>query len=152
MTSSELNEADGSGAGFWFADNLDQIRAIRLDNLTVLIVDDSTDNQILFSRILKSAGAKIINATNGLEAIEAARITRFDLIIMDIRMPKCDGYEATKLIRQEGFCGPVIALTANQFIDERERCLDAGCDDFYLKPIDRLSLLQAVSKATLSRI
>jgi CheY-like chemotaxis protein len=147
----------GSPSGDWFSDNLDAIREIRLDGFKVLITDDSPDNQLLFSRILRSAGALVDSAENGEIAAKAfesvredaiqGRLNKYDLVIMDIRMPICDGYEASRLIRQSGYTGPIIALTANHFPDERERCLNAGCDDFYSKPIDRLSLLRAVQRA-----
>jgi CheY-like chemotaxis protein len=149
-SSFDLNEPN-SLSDNWFCDNLEAIRACRLDGLKVLIADDCEDNQVLFGRILKAAGAIVVFASDGEIAVRVESEINFDLIIMDIRMPICDGYEATRLIRARGFSGPIIALTANHFIDERIRCLDAGCDAFYFKPIDRLSLLGAVKRATEAR-
>ncbi len=131
----------------------------RLDCLRVLPVEDTEDNQRLFQRILTSAGAKVQIASNGADAIEIfdrpevlfdlkSGRAPFDVIVMDIRMPVIDGYEATRTIRKLGFQGPIIALTAHATAGEEERCLASGCTDFELKPIDRLALLTTVARVT----
>ena len=126
---------------------ISQAQAVRLDTTRVLLVDDSPDNQRLFHRILAAAGATTVIAENGRRAIECFEADpSFDLIIMDIRMPIVDGYEATRQIRSRGFCGPIMALTAHANPGEEEKCRSAGCSDFQLKPIDRLSLLNAVER------
>jgi CheY-like chemotaxis protein len=113
----------------------------------LLLVDDSADNQRLFERILTSVGAKVDLAENGAVAVARAQATNYDVIIMDIRMPEMDGYEATRKIREQGFTGPIVALTAHANPGEEERCRAAGCSGFYLKPINRAGLLQAVTDA-----
>jgi CheY-like chemotaxis protein len=118
-----------------------------LDGVRVLLVDDSADNQRLFERILVSSGAQVDSAENGVVAIARTQATHYDVIIMDIRMPMMDGYEATRRIRSLGYLGPVIALTAHANPGEEERCRAAGCSGFYLKPINRAGLLEAVSTA-----
>jgi CheY-like chemotaxis protein len=118
-----------------------------LGGVRILLVDDSADNQRLFERILTSAGSHVDVAENGIVAIARAQVTSYDVIIMDIRMPMMDGYEATRRIRAQGYRGPILALTAHANPGEEERCRDAGCSGFYLKPINRAGLLQAVTDA-----
>lgn len=120
---------------------------IRLDGVRVLLVDDSSDNQRLFERVLTSAGAKVDVAENGVVAIARSMSASYTVIIMDIRMPMMDGYEATRRIRSSGYRGPIVALTAHANPGEEERCREAGCSGFYLKPINRAGLLTAVSSA-----
>lgn len=129
-------------------ERLQRVRAMRFDGLRFLLVDDSPDNQKLFQRILVAAGATVDIAENGGTAVECFRSNPdYDLIVMDIRMPIVDGYEATRQIRALGFVRPIVALTAHATPGEEEKCRSAGCSDFKLKPIDRLSLLTAVSQA-----
>ena len=118
-----------------------------MKDVRILLVDDSADNQRLFERILASVGAHVDVAENGVVAIARAQSAKYDVIIMDIRMPMMDGYEATRRIRSQGFAGPILALTAHANPGEEERCRNAGCTGFYLKPINRASLLQAVTEA-----
>lgn len=118
-----------------------------LSNLRVLLVDDSTDNQRLFECFLMSAGAKVDVAGDGARAVQLQRQRYYDVIIMDMRMPVVDGYQASQMIRAQGYRGPIIALTAHATPGEKERCLASGCSHFYLKPIDRRCLVQAVDQA-----
>ena len=113
----------------------------------VLLVEDGPDNQRLISHHLERAGAQVTIAPNGKLGVEAALASKaegkpFDLIVMDMQMPELDGYAATEQLRQSGWKGPILALTAHALTGDRERCLAAGCDDYACKPIDRTLLLE----------
>jgi len=103
----------------------------------ILLAEDSIDNQRLISLYVKKIGASITIANNGKHALEQALAGDFDLVLMDMQMPIMDGIEATTLLRQSGYSGPIVALTANAFKEDRERCAHAGCNDFLTKPLDR---------------
>ncbi|MCA9107968.1 MAG: CHASE domain-containing protein, partial [Planctomycetales bacterium] len=120
-----------------------------LAGLRILLVEDGPDNQRLISYLLTKAGADVTVAENGLVgsefALEAKRLDRrFDVILMDMQMPVMDGYTATRRLRDEEYTGPVIALTAHAMNEERDKCREAGCDDFVTKPIDRATLFEAI--------
>lgn len=117
----------------------------------LLLVEDGPDNQRLISFVLRKAGADVVVAENGQQALELAAAARgearpFDAILMDMQMPVMDGYEASRKLRDAGYAVPVIALTAHAMAGDREKCLDAGCSDYVTKPIDRASLLATVSQ------
>lgn len=126
-----------------FADYLERALA----GLKILVVEDSPDNQILFSRFLSASSAIVEIACNGEEGLQLQGTQEFDLIVMDICMPVLDGYEATKQIRRRGYQGPIIALTANALPEEPARCFAAGCSQFLTKPIDRMTLVAAIVTA-----
>ena len=118
-----------------------------LDGFSLLLVDDAVDNQVLISRFLRMAGASVIVAGGGEEAISqvADRENNFDLILMDLQMPGMDGYEATAALRADGWKKPIIALTAHALKSERDKCLAAGFDDHFTKPIDRMKLIASLT-------
>ena len=116
----------------------------------VLVAEDGLDNQRLIKEILSRAGVDVVVVENGVEACEAAWTAQtagkpFSLILMDMQMPVMDGYEACRALREKGYEGSIIALTANALAMDREKCLDAGCDDYVSKPVDRGHLLAAVA-------
>lgn len=117
----------------------------------VLLVEDGQDNRRLITRILERAGLEVTAVENGLqgwqEAIASAAAGRpYDIILMDMQMPVLDGYQATERLRAEGWDRPIIALTAHAMPEDRNRCLQAGCDDYLAKPIRREQLLDALRR------
>lgn len=107
----------------------------------VLLVEDGPDNQTLLRFLLHKSGADVELAVDGEEALAFAADADYDLILMDIHMPRMDGYTATDRLRRSGCALPIIALTANAMDGDRERCLAAGCDDYISKPIDHRRMI-----------
>ncbi|TWT76612.1 Autoinducer 2 sensor kinase/phosphatase LuxQ [Planctomycetes bacterium CA13] len=118
---------------------------IRLPNKPILVVDDGDANRRLIELVLSRAGAVVSSAENGLEAIKAVSENDYSIILMDMQMPVLDGYTATRRLREAGLTTPIIALTGNAMKGDREKCMDAGCDDFLTKPVDIDNLLVCVS-------
>ena len=108
----------------------------------ILLVDDGKANRKLIKLILEKAGCSIVEAVNGKEACDQALAGDFDVVLMDMQMPVMDGYQATSKLRQAGYKNTIIALTANTMLGDKEKCRDAGCDDFIAKPVEIDSLLQ----------
>ena len=117
-----------------------------LEGLRVLIVEDSEDNRIIISRLLKKYGALVESCDDGKAGVEAAMSNRFDAVLMDIQMPIMDGYEAVSELRRRGYGKPVIALTAHALREERLYCLDAGFDEHISKPVDKLVLAKLIDR------
>ncbi len=115
-----------------------------LKNKNVLIVEDSEDNQEIFKYFLKSAGATSDVIDNGEDAVQKADHSMYDLILMDIQLPKMDGLEATRRIRSLGYKKPIIALTAHSSPEEKSSCLKAGCVDLITKPVTQETLIKQI--------
>ena len=118
-------------------------------HIPILFVLDSADydNQMLFTRTLNLLGAKVDVANDGLEGIEKAMSGAFDVVLIDLQMPKMGGVEATRQLRTKGYRQPIIALTAHALIEDRIRCLDVGCTDYLTKPIERKDLVAVLERA-----
>ncbi len=117
----------------------------------VLLAEDGPDNQKILSLFLRKAGFTVEVVEHGELACKAVLASfesgdSFDLILMDIDMPVMNGYEATRLIRDAGFSGPIVALTAHALPGDRERCLEAGCDDYMTKPAPREKLVELAAR------
>ncbi|MDH5545093.1 MAG: response regulator [Gammaproteobacteria bacterium] len=104
---------------------------------TVLLVEDNKVNQILIEKMLVRAGVDVEIADNGRAAIDIATRKYFDLIIMDIKMPVMDGISATKELRRLGCVTPIVALTANALIEDKNSCLKAGMNAYLTKPVEK---------------
>jgi signal transduction histidine kinase/CheY-like chemotaxis protein len=121
----------------------------------VLLAEDGRDNQLLIKTFLVAAGASVEIVGDGSLAVEAANAAvaagnPYDVILMDMQMPVLDGYSATSKLRQTGYRGPIVAITAHAMAGDRERCESAGCDDYLTKPVDRARLAATVARFTTS--
>jgi len=115
----------------------------------VLLAEDNPVNQKLVTMVLEKAGARVTVVDNGRLAVDAALAARdsgapYDVVLMDMQMPVMDGYTATAALRERRYGGPIVALTAHAMAADRRRCLDAGCDAYASKPIDRAELIGTV--------
>lgn len=126
----------------------DRGKSIDLSGRRILLAEDSIENSRLISLILRKAGATVDCATNGHDACAAVRSPSvcYDLILMDLEMPLLDGAAATRQLRAEGYSAPIIGLTAHAFGEAKQRCLEAGCNEFATKPIRREALLSLVAR------
>lgn len=131
------------------AEDKKDLSPFSLKDKRILLVEDSLDNSRLFKLIMQRAGADVLLAENGLEAIKIIdeNTDGIDLILLDMLMPVMDGYTAAKKLREKGVKTPIIALTALSMREEQEKCLQAGCDSFLSKPIFKVQLLNAIRDA-----
>ncbi len=141
---------------------LDKAGDLPLNSIRVLLVEDGLDNQRLISFLLKKAGADVVVVDNGLVALEQvccggeatselSQPEPFDVILMDMQMPVMDGYEATRKMREKGWTGPILALTAHAMSHDMELSLSIGCNAHLTKPIDKRALIDACANWAQSR-
>ena len=112
----------------------------------ILIAEDEETNYFYLETVLKRTGAILYRAKNGEEAVKVCEDqSDLDLVLMDIKMPDLNGLDATRLIRKFNATIPIIAQTAYALVGERNKCLNAGCNDYISKPINRESLLKMIT-------
>jgi two-component system, cell cycle response regulator DivK len=110
----------------------------------ILLIDDNAENRDSLSRRLERRGFEVLLAVDGRAGVDAALAEKPDLVLMDMNMPKVDGWEATRQIKAAMPTLPIIALTAHALAGDRERALQAGCTDYHTKPIDFPKLLSQI--------
>ena len=114
----------------------------------ILLVEDNEMNRDMLSRRLERKGFDVVVAVDGEEGVERAASLKPDLILMDMSLPKIDGWEATRQVKAnpETTSIPIIALTAHAMAEDREKALAAGCDDYDTKPVELPRLLEKIQK------
>jgi CheY-like chemotaxis protein len=119
-------------------------------SLTVLLAEDNAINRKLASTLLKKAGHEVVTVENGRDAVAEMEKRHFDVVLMDVQMPVMDGFEAASCIRnlkdKQKANTPIIALTAHALHGYRERCLQAGMNDYLTKPIDTAALRKILNE------
>jgi two-component system cell cycle response regulator DivK len=112
----------------------------------ILYVEDNEDNVYMLTRRLERAGFEVVVASDGEQGVAVARAERPDLILMDLSLPVLDGWEATRRLKgsEETRAIPIIALSAHAMPGDREKALEAGCDDYDAKPVNLPSLLAKI--------
>lgn len=127
--------------------NIEDIDLSRLQGRSVLVVEDTIDNQVLIKIFLAKIDLKLSFVNNGEEALQILDRQSFDVILMDMQMPILDGYSAVKQIRAKKIFTPVIAMTGYSMKGDRQKCLDSGCDFYISKPFSKADLVQAIYKS-----
>ncbi len=116
-------------------------------NPNILIAEDVESNYLYLKAVLSKLNATIFWAKNGIEAVDICEKQKnIDLVLMDLQMPEMNGYEATQILKRKFPDLPVVAQTAFAMSDDREKALDAGCDDYLAKPIKSKDLLIVVQR------
>ena len=153
----------GQGSVFWFEVCGTRLKDMPVDasaravplpqnlDCTVLIAEDNDVNREILVTMLKTAGCRVLQACNGLEAVQISATEPHDIVLMDVQMPEMDGITATRTIRaREITLGlqrkPILALTANALADDKANCLAAGMDDYLTKPFMRRQILELMGK------
>ena len=132
-------------------ESLPEKRTVR--SLRVLLAEDNAINQRLTLRLLEKRGHTVVAAADGVEALEALDRESFDLVLMDVQMPRMDGFQVTAIVRQrERLSGahlPIFAMTAHVLKGDEERCLQAGMDGYVPKPVSPKELITVVESVTI---
>lgn len=120
---------------------------LAFENLTILLAEDHEINQILACNLLEKFGAKVEVAENGREVLKMLMKKPYDVVLMDMQMPKMNGLTATRSIREKmGLKIPIVAVTANVLPSERQKCFDAGMNGYVAKPYDPEVIVDAIAK------
>ncbi|MEN6520399.1 MAG: response regulator [Armatimonadota bacterium] len=131
-------------------EEIEDCMEIQKQGRTILLVEDNLVNQKLALRVLEKSGHSVTTAENGEETLAILKKSSFDIVLMDIQMPVMDGFKATAAIRRmekaSGGHIPIVAMTAHAMKGDRERCLEAGMDDYLIKPINTKIMLQVIDK------
>ncbi|MCX6352952.1 MAG: response regulator [Bacteroidetes bacterium] len=121
-----------------------------IKGISILVMEDNPINQLVADKVLSNFGFKVTCAVNGLVGIQKLKEKHYDIILMDVQMPEMDGYEATHVIRttlpKPLSQIPIIALTASAILEDAQKCLDAGMDDYVSKPFDPYILLEKIDQ------
>lgn len=118
-----------------------------LKDKKILVVDDNIMNRMVANIILQEFNVIVSEASNGKEAVNFLKENECDIILMDLQMPVLDGYEASEIIRQElKLETPIIALTASDIEEDKEKCFEVGMNDYLYKPFEKEQFLQIICK------
>lgn len=156
----EIESVPGQGSEFSFElsfkigrsenssedENIEKIEFEKTKQKSILLVEDNLLNQKLAANVLQNQGFDVEVAENGKVGLEKLKQLEYDLVLMDIQMPELDGYQTTKIIRNELKMDiPIIAMTAHSIVGEKEKCLNAGMNDFISKPFDQKDLNKKIN-------
>ena len=159
-----LISADGQGSTFFFNLTLQQatapasaradranrkLKTVSKPDARILLVEDNLVNQKVATAILRKAGSIVDTSNNGMEALKQLQKESYDLVLMDCQMPIMDGFEATTRIRamEKPICDlPILAITAHAMKDDKQKCLDAGMNDYISKPVNRQALIDLINR------
>jgi CheY-like chemotaxis protein len=116
----------------------------------ILLVEDNELNRDMLTKRLRHRGYEVVLAVNGQQALEMARSRQPDIVLMDLSLPGIDGWQVARILKNDAATRgiPVVALTAHAMLGDREKALEAGCDDYAIKPVDLLLLMGMIRRLT----